>query len=138
MSEITRLAALVTPQLIVADAGIALPDCPAPVLRPDLPAWACLPPAPLHLGDPDREAYVIFTSGTSAAPMAVSHAHRVILALPWYGRAWSTKRAASPSKTRRTDRFIGPSVASYQVSIGRAAGVVVCLSLLAGMPSRYR
>ena len=47
-------------------------------------------------------------------------ADRVILALPWYGRAWSTKDAKSPSKTRRSDRFIGPSVASYEISVGRA------------------
>ncbi len=47
-------------------------------------------------------------------------ADALILALPWYGRAWSTREAGTPSRTRRGDRFIGPSVASYAVSIGRA------------------
>ncbi len=47
-------------------------------------------------------------------------ADQVILALPWYGRAWSTRDATPSSKTRRGDRFIAPSVASYEVAIGRA------------------
>ncbi|MBL9063963.1 class I adenylate-forming enzyme family protein [Tabrizicola sp.] len=78
--EITRLAALVAPRLILAEPGIAVPAHPAPILAPDLATWASSAPAPLHLGDPQREAYVIFTSGTSGTPMAVSHAHRAILA----------------------------------------------------------
>jgi acyl-coenzyme A synthetase/AMP-(fatty) acid ligase len=78
--EITKLASLVAPRLIAAEPGIPLPDHPAPTLTPDLAEWSSLPPVPLHLGDPNREAYIIFTSGTSGAPMAVSHAHRAILA----------------------------------------------------------
>lgn len=86
--EITRLSALVTPRLMVADPGIALPENPAPILAPDLAGWTNLPPAPLHLGDPGREAYIIFTSGTSGVPMAVSHAHRAILARRAMHRHW--------------------------------------------------
>src|SRR5690606_20251008 len=87
-AEITRLAALVTPRLIAAEPGIALPDHAAPRLSPDLTRWSALPPAPLHLGDPDREGYVIFTSGTSGMPMAVSHAHRAILARQAMHQHW--------------------------------------------------
>ena len=47
-------------------------------------------------------------------------ADQVILALPWYGRAWSTREAVPGSRTRRSDRFIGSSVATYQVAITRA------------------
>jgi acyl-coenzyme A synthetase/AMP-(fatty) acid ligase len=86
--EISKLAALVSPKLIVAEPGLPLPDCSAPTVSPDLTAWSSLPPAPVHLGDPDREAYVIFTSGTSGNPMAVSHAHRVILARATMHRHW--------------------------------------------------
>ncbi|NHB77304.1 class I adenylate-forming enzyme family protein [Rhodobacter calidifons] len=86
--EITWLAALVRPRLIVAEPGIALPDHPAPLVPPDLAGWSRLPPADLHLGDPDREAYIVFTSGTSGAPMAVSHAHRAILARQTMHRHW--------------------------------------------------
>ena len=87
-AEITRLAALVAPRLIVAEPGVARPAHPAPTLAPDPAAWAAAAPAALHLGDPHREAYVIFTSGTSGSPMAVSHAHRAILARQPMHRHW--------------------------------------------------
>ncbi len=49
-----------------------------------------LPPADYALGDPDRPAYAVFTSGTSGATRAVLHAHRAIWARGmmvegWYG-----------------------------------------------------
>jgi acyl-coenzyme A synthetase/AMP-(fatty) acid ligase len=49
-----------------------------------------LPPQPFALGDPNRLAYIIFTSGTSGQPQAVAHAHRAILGRAmmlqgWYG-----------------------------------------------------
>jgi acyl-coenzyme A synthetase/AMP-(fatty) acid ligase len=78
--EVTRLSALVRPRLIVATPGLALPDSPAPVIAPDIALWESLPPLALIPGDPHAEAYVIFTSGTSGRAMAVSHAHRAILA----------------------------------------------------------
>ena len=86
--EITRLATLVQPKAIAAEPGIPLPDHPAPLLTPDLAGWSHRPPADLHLGDPDREAYIVFTSGTSGTPMAVSHAHRAILARQTMHRHW--------------------------------------------------
>ncbi|MCX7289356.1 MAG: class I adenylate-forming enzyme family protein [Rhodobacterales bacterium] len=87
-AEITRLSALVAPRLIVADAGIPLPAATLPVLAPDLALWEATPPLPPVGGAPDREAYVIFTSGTSGSPAAVSHAHRAILARATMHKAW--------------------------------------------------
>ena len=87
-AEITRLSRLVGPRLILAEPGIALPETHVPVLDPALAALVTLPPAPLHLGDPDREAYVIFTSGTTGSQMAVSHAHRGILARAAMHHGW--------------------------------------------------
>ena len=87
-AEITRLAACVAPRLIVADPGLALPDTDIPVIAPDLARWEAAPPLPPITGDPDREAYVIFTSGTSGTPAAVSHAHRAILARAAMHSAW--------------------------------------------------
>jgi acyl-coenzyme A synthetase/AMP-(fatty) acid ligase len=78
--EVTKLADLTSPKLIAVEPGLSLPDHPAPRLVPDLARWSSLRPADLHLGDPDREGYIVFTSGTSGTPMAVSHAHRAILA----------------------------------------------------------
>lgn len=88
--EITRLTALVAPALIMAEAGISLPDpCPCPILF-DLDALARTAPADFAMGDPDRLAYLVFTSGTSGHPRAVAHAHRAIWARRmmwdgWYG-----------------------------------------------------
>lgn len=109
-AEITKLAALVTPSLIAAEPSIALPDHPARRLTPDLAAWAKLPPAPLHLGDPDREAYVVFTSGTSGTPMAVSHAHRAILARQTMHRHWEG--------LTETDRLLHAGALNWTYTLG--------------------
>jgi acyl-coenzyme A synthetase/AMP-(fatty) acid ligase len=52
-----------------------------------------LPPALWHMGDPERPAYVVFTSGTSAAPRAVQHAHRAIWARKMMHCDWYDLRA---------------------------------------------
>jgi acyl-coenzyme A synthetase/AMP-(fatty) acid ligase len=77
--EITRMAAQIGPALIVADEGVAVP--PGRILPArDLLAMAALTPCDYAMGDPDRLAYIIFTSGTSGRPQAVCHAHRAIWA----------------------------------------------------------
>ncbi|SMR71833.1 Acyl-coenzyme A synthetase/AMP-(fatty) acid ligase [Aliiroseovarius halocynthiae] len=91
-SEITRMAKLVTPSLIIAEPGIALPD-PAPcsvIETKTLHGFTDLSPAAYHQGCPERPAYIIFTSGTSGQARAVLHAHRAIWARQmmwdgWYG-----------------------------------------------------
>ncbi|MEF3047695.1 class I adenylate-forming enzyme family protein [Pseudotabrizicola sp. L79] len=88
-AEITPMAARVAPALIVGAQGVALPDHPAPVLHEaDIRRMETLPPAPFHMGDPDRPGYIIFTSGTSGTPMAVVHAHRAILARQMMHHGW--------------------------------------------------
>jgi acyl-coenzyme A synthetase/AMP-(fatty) acid ligase len=88
--EITRMAGIVDPALVIAAPGVPLPDHPAPVLPlADLRAMAALPPAPFALGDPERPAYIIFTSGTSGQPRAVVHAHRAILARALMSPGWT-------------------------------------------------
>ena len=90
-TEITAMALSLDPALVLAGDGVALPDHPAPVLtQPTLRAMHSLPPAPWHLGAPDRPGYMVFTSGSSGAPMAVVHAHRALHARRmmwdgWYG-----------------------------------------------------
>lgn len=89
--EITKLAAETEPAMIVAGEGIALPDHPAPILpEAGLADYMDLPPADYAQGEPERLAYIIYTSGSSGQPRAVMHAHRAILARRmmfdgWYG-----------------------------------------------------
>ena len=47
-----------------------------------------LPPCEWAMGDPDRLAYVVYTSGTSGRPRAVAHAHRAIWARQMMLRDW--------------------------------------------------
>ncbi len=77
LPEITRMAALVAPAAVVAGPGVAVP----PDLRLLQPPADFHPFAPLdwHQGEAGREAYIVFTSGTSGRPLAVRHAHRAIL-----------------------------------------------------------
>jgi acyl-coenzyme A synthetase/AMP-(fatty) acid ligase len=90
--EVAKLCQLVTPALIVADAGVAVPALPSCPVLPGkaLTDMHSLAPQPLALGDPNRLAYIIFTSGTGGQPQAVAHAHRAILGRAmmlqgWYG-----------------------------------------------------
>ncbi|MEX1295643.1 MAG: glycosyl hydrolase family 18 protein [Candidatus Limnocylindrales bacterium] len=46
---------------------------------------------------------------------------RIILAMPWYGRAWSTRTDEPDSRTRGSKRYLDPSTAFYRVSAPRAA-----------------
>ncbi len=94
--EITKMSAIIAPSLIIAGDDIALPapqpDLPVPpvMTAEALHALADHAPAPYHQGDPERPAYIIFTSGTSGQSRAVTHAHRAIWARRmmwegWYG-----------------------------------------------------
>ncbi len=94
VGETEKIAAEIAPALVVAANGVALPEaqpCSVLTLR-ELQALRDLPPAGYSLGDPERPAYLIYTSGTSGQPRAVSHAHRAIWARRmmwqgWYGLA---------------------------------------------------
>jgi acyl-coenzyme A synthetase/AMP-(fatty) acid ligase len=96
--EVSRLAEDISPRLIVAEEGLALPaGPPCPVLPATaMRAMYALPPTRYAMGDPDRPGYIIYTSGTSGAPRAVTHAHRAIWARRmmwegWYGLAESDR-----------------------------------------------
>jgi acyl-coenzyme A synthetase/AMP-(fatty) acid ligase len=90
--EVSQICEDVAPRLIVAGTGVAVPaDPPCPIVDEDaFRALYKLPPAGYALGDPNRPGYIIYTSGTSGSPRAVTHAHRAIWARRmmwdgWYG-----------------------------------------------------
>ncbi|MEI4232551.1 class I adenylate-forming enzyme family protein [Roseovarius sp. D22-M7] len=89
--EVAGIIDTTQPALILRDGAIACPETDIPVLGvADLRAMRDLPEADWQLGDPERLAYIIYTSGTSGIPRAVCHAHRAIWARRmmfdgWYG-----------------------------------------------------
>ncbi|KAJ56805.1 benzoate--CoA ligase [Actibacterium mucosum KCTC 23349] len=90
-AEVTKMAVQVEPALVIAAAGIDLPDGDTPVMRVEaLRDGFTNTPATFELGDPNRPAYLIFTSGTGGTPRGVLHAHRAVWArrmmwTGWYG-----------------------------------------------------
>lgn len=88
--EVAKLCAAIGPRLIVAAEGVALPDDPpCPVLADaELRGFEALAPADWVMGDPDRLAYIVFTSGTSGTPRAVAHAHRAVWARRMMASGW--------------------------------------------------
>lgn len=91
--EVTQIAEEVAPKLIIAEHGVTLPRQDLPQTSADaLLAMSSLPAAEPDLGSPNRPAYIVYTSGTSGTPRAVTHAHRAIWARRmmfdgWYGLA---------------------------------------------------
>lgn len=89
--EISKIAEEINPAMVVAGENIDLPEHPAPILtEATLSDFYALPPAGFAQGDPNRLAYIVYTSGSSGHPRAVMHAHRAILARKmmfdgWYG-----------------------------------------------------
>jgi len=90
LSETSRIIADMSPASILHSPDVACPADPRVVSLEVLRAMRALPAAEIHMGDPNRLGYVIYTSGTSGSPRAVGHAHRAIWARQmmfegWYG-----------------------------------------------------
>lgn len=89
--EVAPMIAHLRPAAILRGDGIACPETEVPVYGPEVfEGWHGLPLASWHMGDPERLAYIIYTSGTSGVSRAVGHAHRAIWARQmmmqgWYG-----------------------------------------------------
>ena len=90
-AEVQGIIDTISPAAILLGAGIACPDDTCLTLdEAALHAMRDLPPSDWAMGDPNRAAYIIYTSGTSGKPRAVVHAHRAIWARQmmmqgWYG-----------------------------------------------------
>jgi len=67
-----------SPAAVLRDPTVACASHPWQIDLTELTAMRSLPPADYAMGDPERLAYVVYTSGTSGKPRAVAHAHRAI------------------------------------------------------------
>lgn len=88
--ETSHLIRTVKPALVLRAPDVACGPFEKTVSLDTLQEFRTLPPAEIHLGDPNRLGYIIFTSGTAGQPRAVAHAHRAIWARQmmfedWYG-----------------------------------------------------
>ncbi|GAB5446075.1 class I adenylate-forming enzyme family protein [Gymnodinialimonas sp.] len=88
--EITKIAQALPPQAILAEHGIALPECACPVLSLDVLEGQ---PHPAYDSAADDLAYVVFTSGSSGRPKPVAHAHRAVWARRMMWEGWYGLRA---------------------------------------------
>ncbi len=88
--EVARLCEVIRPSLIVAGAGVALPEAPPCPVLPEgvLRGFEGLAEAGWAMGDPDRLGYIVLTSGTSGSPRAVAHAHRAVWARRMMRDGW--------------------------------------------------
>jgi acyl-coenzyme A synthetase/AMP-(fatty) acid ligase len=88
--ECARIFEDLTPAAVLHDPSVQTASHPHHIDVADLRAMRTLAPAAFDMGDPDRMAYIVYTSGTSGTPRAVAHAHRAIWARQmmmdgWYG-----------------------------------------------------
>ncbi|WP_204377047.1 AMP-binding protein [Methyloceanibacter methanicus] len=118
--EVARIVEDVSPGLIVAGDGIAVPaNPPCPVLGAGaFRALYSLPPAAYAMGDPDRPGYIVYTSGTSGSPRAVTHAHRAIWArqMMWDAGTPHRARPAAACGIVQLDLYAGNGLAGSVVA----------------------
>ncbi len=88
-TEVAKIITDIDPTVIVHDGACALPDTAHRVLNVEqIAAFKSNESAEFHRGDPNRLAYIVYTSGTSGHPRAVMHAHRAIWARRMMIRDW--------------------------------------------------
>lgn len=159
-SEATEIAHQTSPALILHQADVSLPSYPAHI-QTTLPESD---PIEAVLGDPNRLAYIVFTSGTSGRPSGVRHAHRAIWARRmmwngWYGLndsdrvmhagafnwtytlgtglmdPWSIGATALIPTTGVTSDAMGELIADHKASIFAAAPGVYRQILKSSLPN---
>ncbi|WP_299686769.1 class I adenylate-forming enzyme family protein [uncultured Tateyamaria sp.] len=88
--EVARIVAELRPRVILHDPDVATATGAPHMGVHTLRALRTHAPGKVHLSDPNRLGYIVYTSGTSGQPRAVGHAHRAIWARQmmfqhWYG-----------------------------------------------------
>ncbi|GAA6187189.1 class I adenylate-forming enzyme family protein [Litorivita sp. NS0012-18] len=94
--EVSKMVSSLAPAAILYSDGIALPENSGchQIGQAELKQMHALPPADFDMGDPERLAYIVYTSGTSGQPRAVCHAHRAIWARRMMHEGWYGLRAS--------------------------------------------
>ncbi|MBO9472307.1 acyl--CoA ligase [Shimia sp. R10_1] len=110
--EVARIIDTLAPAAVLHDPAVATAETATAknISTADLHDMRNLPPADFAMGDPNRPAYIIYTSGTSGQPRAVVHAHRAIWARQmmfdgWYG-------------LRRDDRLLHAGAFNWTFTLG--------------------
>lgn len=86
--EVARVLDTLEPAAVLHDPAVLTAPHPRTLPLDALRRMRTLPPAAFAMGDPERLAYVVFTSGTSGQQRAVAHAHRAIWARQMMMRDW--------------------------------------------------
>jgi acyl-coenzyme A synthetase/AMP-(fatty) acid ligase len=112
MPEISAITRDLSPALILAAPGVALPQRSAcPILNLDqLRDLAKTAPLLPIAGDPNRPSYIVFTSGTGGHARGVVHAHRAIWARRAMWQGWYGLRA--------TDRLLHAGAFNWTYTLG--------------------
>ena len=109
--EVTRIAKERSPSLIVSDGLTTLPDGDFKLLTTDqMHPMYHLPPAKFRYGEPNRPAYMIYTSGTSGQPRAVLHAHHAVWARRMMWDGWMGLKS--------TDRVLHAGAFNWTYTLG--------------------
>ncbi|MEY8830773.1 class I adenylate-forming enzyme family protein [Sedimentitalea sp. XS_ASV28] len=90
--ETARIIADLSPAAILRDPAVASAGHPREIDLATLRAMQDNLPCDWNMGDPNRLAYVVYTSGTSGNPRAVAHAHRAIWARQMMVDGWYALR----------------------------------------------
>jgi len=111
-TEVTKMAKTLEPAAILHDPEVSSTSrfgCKI-LTTIDLLTFHQLPEAAFDMGDPNRPAYIIYTSGTSGNPRAVVHAHRAIWARQMMCDGWYD--------LRETDRLLHAGAFNWTFTLG--------------------
>ena len=89
-NELENLCKVVEPDAVAIDPTLVFPanNKMRRIPLDELQKMRALPAVSYTMGDKDRLAYLVFTSGTSGRPKAVMHAHRAVWARQMMIRDW--------------------------------------------------
>lgn len=108
--EVRAILDALTPAAVIVEDGIASAAHRETIPLEHLRAMMTLPPAQFDYGDPNRAAYIVYTSGTSGVPRAVAHAHRAIWARRMMHEGWYG--------LRDTDRMLHAGAFNWTYTMG--------------------